>query len=119
MGEYKVWIDDNGIIRCVVGGSHRKQDAQKVIDDIKKHLKEKGKARILLDICNIEESTSDARRVYVNFIKKEPRILEKTALHGKKAMQRVMANFIIVASGCEKKVRYFRKEKEALRWLKK
>jgi len=118
MSNSKIWIDDDGIIRCVLMGFHEKKDAEVVIEKVNKLSKERRKARVLIDLNNTEESTSGARRVYIDTIKAEPEIIEKLAFLGSSAKNRVMANFIITGSGRENEARYFESEEEALEWLK-
>lgn len=118
MSNYKIWLDDDGIIRCILKGIHEKKDAEVIIEEIINLSKESGKARVLIDLNNTEESTSGARRVYIDTIKAEPEIIEKLAFLGSSAKNRVMANFIITGSGRENEVRYFESEEEALRWIK-
>ena len=118
MGDYKIWLDDDGIIRCILKGIHEKKDAEAILKKIITLLKEKGKARVLIDLRKTERSTSGARRVYVYNIMAKPKVFEKFAFFGKSVKNRVMANFIMTATGKEDKVRYFESEEDALRWLK-
>lgn len=118
MGEYKVWIDDDGIIRCALRGVHMKRDAESITEGITHLSKYNGKARVLMDLSKTERSTSGARMVHINNIRAEHEIFEKLALFGISEMNRVKANFIIIASGRGNKARYFESEGEALRWLK-
>lgn len=116
MGDYNVWID-NGIIRCRLHNKFKEDDAEKLIEEVKTHSKEIGRAMVLMDLRKIDGSTPGARRVLVDSIRAEPCIFEKLAFPGKSVIGQVMANFIIRASEKEERIRYFGDEEEALRWL--
>lgn len=118
MGDYKLWINDDGIIRCVLWGVHLEQDAESITEGIVHLSRGEGRARVLIDLRKTERSTSGARRVYVDTIKAEPELFEKLALFGTSAMNGVMADFIMTGSGRKDKVRCFESEEDALRWLK-
>lgn len=118
MGAYKVWMDDDGIIRCVFWGVHLKRDAESMTEGILHLSEEKGKAKVLIDLSKTERSTSGSRIVHINNIKDEHEIFEKLALFGTSEMNRVKTNSMIIASGRGNKARYFESEGEALEWLK-
>ncbi len=118
MSDSKIWIDDDGIIRCVFWGVHMKRDAESMTEGIVNLSKENGKIRVLIDLSKIERSTSGARMVHINNIKTEHEIFEKLALFGISEITRVKANCMITASDRSNKARYFESEKEALEWLK-
>ena len=118
MGAYKVWMDDDGIIRCVPWGVHLKRDAESITEGVNHISKENGKARVLKDLSKIERSTSSARRIHINNIKTEREIFEKLALIGTSEITRVKTNSMIIASDRGNKARYFESEGEALEWLK-
>ena len=117
MGEYKVETDGD-IIRAVLSGVQLKRDLDAVLVQIKDLVQETKMNNIFLDIGGIEEISGGARRTLANHISIEPRFFNKLTICGANAKHRVMANFIITASGKGNNVRYFEKEEEALLWLK-
>lgn len=118
MGEYKVWVDKEGIIRAAIIGTHDKDDAEKIIAEIDKLLeKYKQQSRLLIDMTKTGRPTSKARKVHASNMRIKAKYFKKTALYGASAMNRVMANFIIKASGKGDNVKYFNTEHQALSWL--
>jgi hypothetical protein len=118
MGKFKVWVGDDGIIRGKIIGEHTGEDARRIIVEIDDFLdKDKGKKCILIDMIETGRPTAECRKIHATNIKNEHSKFNKTAFFGAKVINRVMANFIIKASGKGKKVRYFDTEKEALKWL--
>jgi hypothetical protein len=118
MGEYKVWVDKNGIIRGQIIGSHDEDDAVhiiKEIDDILLKMEQKGV--ILIDMSKTGRPTTGSRKVHAENIKHGYSKFKKAAFFGASAFNRVMANFIIKASGKGEVVRYFDKENDAINWL--
>jgi len=120
MGEYKVWVDQEGRIRARIVGEHDKLDAENIINEINELIKRDQKnSKILIDMTDTGRPSSHARKLHANNMKKLSKSIKKAALYGASAMNRVMANFIIKASGMGEKVKYFNTEKEAILWLKK
>ena len=120
MGEYKVWVDQDGIIRATIIGTHDKDDAEKIIAEINELIKKhEQNSRLLIDMTKTSRPTSKARKLHAINIKVQAKHFKKTALFGASAMNRVMANFIIKASGRSDKVKYFNTEQEAVSWLNK
>ena len=117
MGEYKVEMDDD-IIRAILSGVYLKRDLDAIMAQISNLAHETGKNNIFLDIGGIEEISGGARRALAQQIAIEPRFFNKLAIYGANAKHRVMADFIITASGKGNNVRYFENEEEAMRWLK-
>ena len=118
MGEYKVCKGDDGIIRGILLGVHEKRDAESIIKEITDLSEEKGKARVLIDLSKTERGTLGARKVHLNNIKVQPPTFEKLALFGANTTNKVMVNFIVKATGRKNKIKYFKTEEEALRWLR-
>jgi hypothetical protein len=120
MGDYKVWVDSNGIVRGKIIGDHTKKDA---IDIIKKleslYSEDMGNLLTLIDMSETNRPTSEARKMHAMNLKNHHNQFKKAAFFGGSVMNRVLANFIIKASGKGDKVRYFDTEKEAIQWLKK
>ena len=118
MGEFKVWVGDDGIIRGKIIGDHTGQDARKIIKLIDHYLaKDRSKGYVLIDMRETGRPTAESRKIHASNIKNGHSKFNKTAFFGAKVINRVMANFIIKASGKGKKVKYFDTENEALKWL--
>jgi hypothetical protein len=117
MKDHKIWIDEDGIIRCVFSDVYMNEDVEDMIEGIVQISKKGEQAMVIIDLKKTKTSTSSARRIIVESIKADPEIYHKLALLGSSAKNKVLANFIIRASGRGDKVRYFESEEEALRWL--
>lgn len=119
MGEYKVWLDEDGIIKGILYGDQDKDTTKNVIEEVNILLsREKSIGSVLIDMSETGRPTSESRRLHADNIKSNPENLRKLALYGASTMNRVMANFIIKASGRADMVRYFKTEKDAIEWLK-
>lgn len=117
MGEYKVWAD-NEIIRITLSGIHTQEDAINLIKKVDEFLLSNKSGLVLTDMSQVEKPTSGARKIHANNIKNDKGNYKKLAFFGASVMNRVMANFIIKASGRGEKARYFETEIEAIEWLK-
>ena len=118
MGEYKVWVDKAGIIRGAIFGSHEQKDAEKIIEEINMHIKGYGKnCIVLIDMSKTGRPTYEARKLHATNIKFISKYFRKAAFFGGTTMNRVLANFIIKASGVGKNVKYFNSQDEAIKWL--
>lgn len=118
MSNPKLWINDDGIIRCVLLGLHDKKETEVVIEKANKLSNESGKATVLIDLSKTEESTSGARRIYVDTLKAEAEIIEKLAFLGSSAKRQGYGEFYNYWLREKGKTRYFESEEEALEWLK-
>lgn len=118
MGNYKAWVDKEGYIRAEIIGEHDKDNAEKIIKEINELIKEREKdGLVLIDMTRTGRPTSKARKLHANNMKTQAKHFKKAALFGASTMNRVMANFIIKASGRGDKVRYFTTEENAIKWL--
>jgi hypothetical protein len=118
MGEYTVWVDQDGIIRGKIIGSHDEDEAINIIKEIDLQLlKMEQKGLILIDMSKTGRPTAGSRKVHAQNLKHGYTKFKKAAFYGASAINRVMANFIIKASGRGEMVRYFDKEDEAVKWL--
>ena len=118
MGEFKVWVDNNGIIRGKIIGVHTEEDAIEIIKQMDEYLmKEKGSRSVMIDMRETGRPTSKSRKVHAENIKNNSNKFKKAAFFGAKVINRVMANFIIKASGRGEKVRYFDTESDAVKWI--
>ncbi len=118
MGEYNVWKDDEGIIRCSISGMHDRNDAEDLTKEVIKLSGKKGNSRVLMDLKEIEGTSSIARRTHIDAIKLKPEIFGKVALLGKSSISKVTANFIIIGVDRTGEIKYFVSPEEALDWLK-
>jgi hypothetical protein len=119
MGEYKVWVDSEGIIRGKIIGDHTKEDAIEIIKELQNHfLKDKGNLLAIIDMSETNRPSSGSRKVHAMNLKNNHDLFKKAAFFGASVMNRVLANFIIKASGKGDKVRYFDTQQEAIQWLK-
>ena len=118
MGKYRVWIDDNGIIKGWIGGVHNKKDAESIIAEVNTLIENSGFRKVLIDMSKIEKATLDARKVHLDNLNSKPSNFNKLALFGANTLNRVMANFMIRAARLEDKIKFFNSEADALVWLK-
>jgi hypothetical protein len=117
MGNYKVWEDPLGFVRVKVIGDHTDKDSENVISEINEVLlKESNNSKIIIDMTETGRPTANARKNHAKNMKNNGNF-KKAALYGASAMNRVMANFIIKASGRGDKVKYFKDEQSALAWI--
>jgi hypothetical protein len=120
LGEYKVKVDSDGFIRATIIGIHDKDDAEKIIVEMNKLIKKhEQNCKILIDMTKTGRPTSKARKLHAINMKVQAEYFKKTAIFGGNAMNRVMANFIIKASGRGDKVKYFGTHQDAVSWLNK
>ena len=119
MGSYKVWEDATGLVRVKVIGDHTDHDSKAMIHELNEVLmKKSNNNKILIDMTQTGRPTVNARKNHAVNMKNNGNF-KKAALFGASAMNRVMANFIIKASGRGNKVKYFKDEHSALDWLNK
>jgi len=120
MGVYKVTNDKgNGIIVGDISGNHTLEDAENMLAIVLDLMEENGESRkILLVMSKVGRPTSDARKFYAKIIRSNQYNFQKLALYGANTRNRVMANFIIKASGKDNFIKYFDSRKNTLRWLK-
>jgi hypothetical protein len=74
-----------------------------------------GENLLLINVFNGCSASFGARNYFAESLKKEK--YAKCAIFGLTTFARVLVSFIVYASGV-KKVRYFTKEEDALKWLK-
>ncbi len=119
MGEYKVWVDKIGIVRGAIFGTHNKDDAEQIIEEINILIKRRGKnCYVLIDMSKTGRPTYEARKLHAANIKMISKYFKKAAFFGATTMNRVLANFIIKASGVGDNVKYFKTQDEAIKWLR-
>lgn len=112
-----VYLDKDGIVHIESIGFQTEDESLKVREKVLELGKKvPGKIRILNDLTKMTKSTSGSRKVTVDSIKLED--VGKVASFGASTFNRVVASFIIKASGMEHKVKHFKTKEEALRWLK-
>lgn len=118
--KHKTWWDEeNKIIRLQVFGDYDEQDAQNTVDKIAE-TKQRflGKSpSFLIDLTKANKLSSKARKIIVEKIYKDPK-LNRIATIASSVLVRTINSFLITASGLEAdKVKMFKTEEEALKWL--
>jgi hypothetical protein len=116
MGKYEIRVD-SGIIRIKLFGTHTKEDAVNLIKEADKLLLKNRPGLVLTDLSSTGKPLSGARKVHADNIRYGHEKFKKIAFFGASVTNRVMANFIIKASGKSDKVRYFKTESDAVKWL--
>jgi hypothetical protein len=113
----KVFLGKDGIIRVISIGD---QTAEEMIEVRKAVLelgkKVPGKIRVLNDLTRMGKTLPGSRVEVVKSIKLEE--VGKVGIFGANPLNRIIASFIIRASGMGEKVKYFKTEADALKWLK-
>lgn len=117
MGEHKVDMYED-VIRAILLGVLQKRNVDALLAQIHDMVQNTKKGLVYLDIGGTDEITGEARRALAEYISMQPHFFDKLAICGVKAKNRVMANFIIAASGEGNSVRYFESKEEAIKWLK-
>ena len=117
MGNNKITIDDDNIIRCTIQNNHTESEAESIFNRIEQISQNSQNTMILIDINKIKITTSGSRKFYVNAISTESEFIKTLAFLGSGVKPRVIANFIIQGIKKKDKVRYFEDEEEAVKWL--
>jgi hypothetical protein len=117
MGECSIQTVNRCIIKAILTGVQLKRDMEILFERLNNAVRTTGMHTILLDIEGIEEISGGARRNLMAFISREPYLFEKLAFFGPTAKNKVMAKFIITASGKGNSVRYFENEEDSINWL--
>lgn len=113
----KVYLDKEGIIHVESIGFQTEDEALKVREKVLELGKKvPGKIKVLNDLTRATKTTPGSRKASAGSIKLEE--VGKVALFGASTLNRVVASFIIKATGLEHKVKYFKTEEGALKWLK-
>ena len=117
-GKVKVWWDEKeGLIRGCLTGEFDENMAKVVAETAIKILEQHDeKTNMLFDLSKLRKILSPARKRLVE-LRKHPNI-NRAAIWGASTFIRVVANFIIAATGKYKMTKHFGTEKEALKWLK-
>ena len=113
----KVYMGDDEIVRVTSIGDQTPEEAievRKAVLELGKRVP--GKIKILNDLSQMGKSLPGSRAETVKSIKLEE--VGKVASFGATTANRIVANFIVKACGMGKKVKYFKTEAEALKWLK-
>lgn len=113
----EVFLDEDKIIHVVSIGDQSAEEmieVRKAVLELGKEVP--GKIKVLNDLTQMGKSLPGSRTEAVKYIKLEE--VSKVALFGASAFNRIIASFIIRASGMGKKVKYFKTETDALKWLK-
>jgi UDP-N-acetylmuramyl pentapeptide synthase len=113
----RVYLGDDGIVRVVSIGDQTPEEmieVRRVVLNLGRSIP--GKVKILNDLSRMGRSLPGSRAEAAQSIKLEK--VDKVASYGASTLNRVIASFIMRASGMGNKVRYFETEAEALEWLK-
>jgi hypothetical protein len=114
----QVYLDQEGIIHVESIGLQTEDEALKVRKKVMELGKKvPGKVRILNNLTRMSKATARSRKTTAESIKLPE--IGKVASFGGSTFARVVASFVIKATGMEHKVKYFETEEEALKWLKK
>ena len=115
---YELEIRDDGIARLTTIGDQDGEDVGNLRKDLESLLEAATEAepvRLVVDSSRSGKTSSAARRIYVE-LGRDPR-LGKTALVGARRYSRLLATFVIKATGRDN-IGFFDSEEEALAWLK-
>ena len=121
--EFKIWLGDDGVVRIKLGKTKFNEEALDSLGEKYREITKKlsAKPKILTDVNFVQFGAPAAfRRKTVRFIKdinKDPGF-EKQAIWGGSTIIKVVVSFLLTATRL-KNIKYFRTEKEALKWLKK
>jgi len=119
---YKISIKEGEIMKIIVSKSWGKIEIMKnLMEEIKKYwIDKKDKAKVLVDLGLAPNVPSSLyRKTVVNLVKDTIKEIgvNKAAICKGALVQGMVTSFIIRAIGL-KNIKYFRKEEEALKWLK-
>ncbi|MCG2718063.1 MAG: STAS/SEC14 domain-containing protein [Nanoarchaeota archaeon] len=114
----KAYMGEDGIVRNINAGDITDEDVGNVDREIRELVKEipLEKRRILVDLRKIGKATSGARKAYSESAKSG--VVPKFAVLVATTYHKVLASFILTASGMSKSAKVFINEEEALKWLK-
>ncbi len=114
------WDKEKQIIIHQVDGPYGEEDVNellKKITEFKKQMPDTN-LRLLLDLSDAHDITSQARKMVAGQVYKHPD-LQRVSSFGLSTFARVVNKFMIGASGAgSDKVKVFEKESDALKWLK-
>jgi hypothetical protein len=114
------WMGQEKVVLFKIFGEQKKKDAEalfNVLDEFIKIFPEFRSLKVLIDLTDYIKTDFEARRFYTakltdllkdNFI----------AAYGASALGRLVVGFITVAAGKQDFIKFFKTEKEALKWLK-
>jgi hypothetical protein len=114
---HKIWWDEKDkIVRSEFYGDADEKVAKEQIESMSKFYKTlKGDILVLIDLTQAGSTTSKARTIYADALKKMS--VKKHAFIVKNIVLKVTVDFIMKASGA-KNVKFFNDNEEALQWLK-
>ena len=117
-GRYKIWWDDEGkMIRVIVCGVMSGGLTEKMIEDTKKIIEQRGgKINCLADLSGITKSLASSRKVARESMRNL--LFNKVALVGVPVLISAIAGFVFRAAGKNETLKFFKTEREALEWLK-
>jgi hypothetical protein len=113
--KFKTWRGEDEIVFGKFFGEQEEEGAEEFIGEVAKLMKPGEKERLFIDGSEAGKSSAGARKAYVKFAKSVT--AGKIAIFGVSTLLKVIATFIIRASGTGN-VRFFTDKEEALKWLK-
>jgi hypothetical protein len=116
--KYRVWLDkDRQIIRQEIDGELNEEDARVISETtiaLGNASKEPDKVRILIKHANFIKTPSKVRKIFTHDMKKGN--LYRIAVMGRSPGIKAMLFFLTMATGLNK-LKMFKDEGEAIRWL--
>lgn len=116
IGKSKVRLGEYNILHVTVLGEQNGEDARAAVEGFEKitHVV-KGKIHHLVDLNKGGKQSREARKYWHKLSEHER--TGKIALHGMHPVARILASFVMGATG-KKDLRFFKTKEEALVWLK-
>lgn len=115
----KVFLNEHKIIECRVVGDQTIDTVTAMgehISDLLAELKKEHRPLLILDdVTNLKTITSDGRQAVVSLVKNLR--YDRLVMLGSNGLIRLGVNLIARAAGQSRKLRYFTRRDEAVRWL--
>ena len=116
VGENRIYLGEDNTIYFIAVGEHNKETALEISEAVVKLTKlVEGKINVLVDLNKAEKPSPEARKIFQEHSQYDG--ANKTAICGLHPVARVLASFFIGVTQ-NKKIKFFYKKEEALRWLK-
>lgn len=116
----KVFLGENDIIFNLYEGNQAQESIQNMVNEnnriITKLRRQNKPVLVLADLTKLGQSSIGSRQASADALKNKD--YDKVALFGANKFMKYVGNFIITASGQERRARMFDTEDEAMAWLK-
>lgn len=89
------------------------EEVQRLVTTLQENNK---KVLLLIDATEVEKASQESRTKSVEFMKAMH--FDKIAIFGASVFQRHVINFVVTATGNQRKIRHFKEKSDALVWLK-